>query len=64
MRQLATLEAAELSGQCAGMSAAPGAKPTPRILKAGLPPDVSTILLPMDFCPARARRSPHRADPM
>jgi hypothetical protein len=49
MRQLATLEAAELSGQCAGMSAVPGATPIPEILKAGLPPDVSTTLLPMDF---------------
>jgi iron(III) transport system substrate-binding protein len=46
---LLTLEAAELYGQRAEMSAVPGAKPTPEILKAGLPADVSTILFPMDF---------------
>jgi len=46
---LLTLEAATLYGQRAEMSAVPGAKPTPEILKAGLPEDLSTILFPMDF---------------
>jgi iron(III) transport system substrate-binding protein len=46
---LLTLEAAALYGQRAEMSAVPGAKPTPEILKAGLPADISTILFPMDF---------------
>ena len=46
---LLTLEAAALCGQRAEMSAVPGAKPTPEILKAGLPADISTILFPMDF---------------
>lgn len=46
---LLTLQAAELYGKRAEMSAVPGAKPTAEVLKAGLPADVSTILYPMDF---------------
>lgn len=46
---LLTLEAAQLYGQRAEMSSVPGAKPTPEVLKAGLPADVSTVLFKMDF---------------
>jgi iron(III) transport system substrate-binding protein len=46
---LLTLDAAALYGQRAEMSAVPGAKPTPEVLKAGLPEDVSRVLYPMDF---------------
>jgi iron(III) transport system substrate-binding protein len=31
------------------MSSVPGAVPTPELLKAGLPADVSTVLYKMDF---------------
>lgn len=46
---LLTLDAAKLYGERAEMSSVPGAKPTPEVLKAGLPADVSTILFKMDF---------------
>jgi iron(III) transport system substrate-binding protein len=46
---LLTLDAAQLYGQRAEMSSVPGAKPTPEVLKAGLPADVSTVLFKMDF---------------
>jgi iron(III) transport system substrate-binding protein len=46
---LLTLDAAQLYGQRAEMYSVPGAKPTEAVLKAGLPPDVSTILYKMDF---------------
>jgi len=46
---LLTLEAAKLYGERAEMSSVPGAKATDAVLKAGLPPDVSTVLYKMDF---------------
>lgn len=46
---LLTLDAAKLYGQRAEMSAVPGAKPTPDVLKAGLPENVAGILYPVDF---------------
>ncbi len=46
---LLSLDATALYGQRAEMSAVPGAKPTPDVLKAGLPEDVSSVLYPMDF---------------
>jgi len=47
---LLTLDAAKLYGERAEMSSVPGAKPTPEVLKAGLPADVSTVLYKdMDF---------------
>jgi iron(III) transport system substrate-binding protein len=47
---LLTLDAAKLYGQRSEMSSVPGAKPTPEVLKAGLPADVSTVLYKdMDF---------------
>ena len=47
---LLTLDAAKLYGERSEMSSVPGAKPTPEVLKAGLPPDVSTVLYKgMDF---------------
>jgi iron(III) transport system substrate-binding protein len=47
---LLTLDAAKLYGERSEMSSVPGAKPTPEVLKAGLPSDVSTVLYKdMDF---------------
>ena len=47
---LLTLDAAKLYGERAEMSSVPGAKPTEAVLKAGLPPDVSSVLYAkMDF---------------
>jgi iron(III) transport system substrate-binding protein len=47
---LLTLDAAKLYGERAEMSSVPGAAPTPEVLKAGLPADVSTVLYKdMDF---------------
>jgi iron(III) transport system substrate-binding protein len=46
---LLSLEAAKLYGERAEMSSVPGAKATEAVLKAGLPPDVSTVLYKMDF---------------
>ncbi len=47
---LLTLDAAKLYGERSEMSSVPGAKPTPEVLKAGLPADVSTVLYKgMDF---------------
>ena len=46
---LLTLDAAKLYGERAEMSSVPGAKATEAVLKAGLPPDVSTVLWKMDF---------------
>ena len=46
---LLTLDAAQLYGQRAEMSAVPGAKPTADVLKAGLPENVTSILYPVDF---------------
>jgi iron(III) transport system substrate-binding protein len=47
---LLTPDAAKLYGERSEMSSVPGAKPTPEVLKAGLPSDVSTVLYKdMDF---------------
>ncbi len=46
---LLTLDAAKLYGERSEMSSVPGAKAPDAVLKAGLPPDVSTVLYKMDF---------------
>ncbi len=46
---LLTLDAAKLYGERSEMSSVPGAKASDAVLKAGLPPDVSTVLYKMDF---------------